>query len=186
MGRDAPGFFERLVLKKIRGDVSSGGEGDMLKKVYWWLAGKKTKIGAALYIAVLAAQQLGLSSSYDTGIQYLANALMVVGLCDAAWRSNPLAIPEAWKTLYATLVNYAPITGVLVGYALDWIHTSYCGVTIQCPTWVHTVDRLAYGASGLGLIGALNLRRGPGGIKTPPPATIAAAPPPVAPPVKTG
>lgn len=149
----------RLGLKRVAGDVASGEEGPVLKDIYWWLAGKKTKIGAGLYVALLAAHQLGLGTTYDVSITYVANALMIIGLLDHAWRADSVSIPEEWKDLYHKLAAYGPITGLAVSGLVEILHQKYCGA--GCPSWISTVDRFVMYASSLGLISTANAHQGP-------------------------
>jgi len=148
------------VLGQKAKEISEGKDGPVIEKIYWWLAGKKTATGAALEVALLGLHRLGLGTPYDDNVLLAAHLLMVVGLLDKAWRSDPVQIPEAWKDLYASAVKIAPATGLLVGLGLSWLQDHYCpGGT--CPGWETWIEKAAWAASALGLVGNLNARKGP-------------------------
>jgi hypothetical protein len=84
-----------LLVRKI----AEGDFGEPLKRVYWWLAGKKTYIGMAFGAswAMLAwAQDVGVCTmrgwdcaGWSTTLASVAAFLVLVGLWDGALRSQP-------------------------------------------------------------------------------------------------
>ncbi len=75
--------------------LAEGGFGGGPKAAYWWLAGKKTYIAAALAIATYGLSYLSdhgvcpPCASYNTYLLALAGFLASIGLIDGALRTDP-------------------------------------------------------------------------------------------------
>ena len=91
--------MSQILARIIRG-VAEGKYGAAAKKVYWFLAGKKTITGivcAAAYAGLLAAQATGTCAEcgkYAETLAYVAGFLVTVGLFDAAVRLDPPKISD--------------------------------------------------------------------------------------------
>jgi hypothetical protein len=101
------------LIEFVFGGIAAGRFGAGPKKVYWFLAGKKTYVGVALAaIAHLIgeAQAAGLCSAHGldcegwaTGLQAVAAFLVTVGLLDAAHRA-----PAPKKLLLIAFLLFSP------------------------------------------------------------------------------
>lgn len=74
-----------FLVHKLR-DIAEGKMGETLKKVYWFLAGKKRLTGLLLAFIAGGLHATGHGTIW---LDLLSAALIQVGLLDVAWRAEP-------------------------------------------------------------------------------------------------
>lgn len=156
-----------LVRRWITGQVRAAAEGRLgaeWKARYWWLAGKKTWLGAALACACAVLAWAGYAEAATAAGGIVATSMVSWGLLDKAWRKE---LPDAlWASrAYWWFKDHSgDVALVLAGVAglLTDCSEAWCGAAL----WA--VGGLSVAMAQLGLLAEA--------IAAPPPATSKATP----------
>lgn len=115
-------LIAKWLLGGIFRDIAEGKKGERLKRIYWWLSGRKRTWSAiaGLAFAGFVAWKPDLATEWAPAITLVLGLMVTIGIADADWKIAPP--PVEWAAAFQKVLSCGPALSALVALLVEFLH----------------------------------------------------------------